>query len=74
MSLLLPEKVMNRFAFSSNYPDDILKFLTIDAIPVGYGGKKIIPDATLPNGCNNQKEVTKDDYLVWLHFDKIFKL
>uniref|UniRef100_A0AC34Q5G4 CRAL-TRIO domain-containing protein n=1 Tax=Panagrolaimus sp. JU765 TaxID=591449 RepID=A0AC34Q5G4_9BILA len=63
MSLLLPERVMNRFAFASNYPNDILKFLTAEAIPIGYGGKKVIPDAALPNGCNNQKQVTKDDYL-----------
>ena len=40
------------------------RYISLEAIPQGYGGKKIVPGAKLPNGCNEQKQVTKDDYLV----------
>uniref|UniRef100_A0AC35GXG0 CRAL-TRIO domain-containing protein n=1 Tax=Panagrolaimus sp. PS1159 TaxID=55785 RepID=A0AC35GXG0_9BILA len=63
MSILLPARVINRFSFVSTQPDDMLPHISLEAIPVAYGGKKEITDAALSNGCNEPRQLGKDDYL-----------
>uniref|UniRef100_A0A914Z4K3 CRAL-TRIO domain-containing protein n=1 Tax=Panagrolaimus superbus TaxID=310955 RepID=A0A914Z4K3_9BILA len=64
MSILLPARVINRFSFVGNQPDDMLPHISLEAIPIAYGGKKEIKDAKLLNGCNEPRLLGKDDYLV----------
>uniref|UniRef100_A0AC34F9C2 Uncharacterized protein n=1 Tax=Panagrolaimus sp. ES5 TaxID=591445 RepID=A0AC34F9C2_9BILA len=56
-------RVINRFSFVTNQPEDMLPHISIEAIPVAYGGKKEIEDAVLSNGCNEPRLIEKDDYL-----------
>ena len=64
MSILLPAKVIDRFSFAASIPEDIIPHISIDAIPIGYSGKKVIPGMELPTGVNPAKKVAKDEYLV----------
>ncbi|CAD5216681.1 unnamed protein product [Bursaphelenchus okinawaensis] len=63
MSLILPEKVMDRFTFAQN-STELTKILHISAIPIEYKGSRTFPEADYKNGCYKPKEVTKDDYLI----------
>uniref|UniRef100_A0A7E4VVJ6 CRAL-TRIO domain-containing protein n=1 Tax=Panagrellus redivivus TaxID=6233 RepID=A0A7E4VVJ6_PANRE len=63
MSLLLPDRVLNRFSFINNAPQDMLSHLSLEAIPVAYGGKKTFSKDLLDNGCAETRIVVKDDYL-----------
>ena len=64
MSYLLPAKVINRFSFVTNVPTGMLPHISMEAIPIAYGGEKEIKDAKLSNGCNEPRQIGKDDYLV----------
>uniref|UniRef100_A0A914DZ41 CRAL-TRIO domain-containing protein n=1 Tax=Acrobeloides nanus TaxID=290746 RepID=A0A914DZ41_9BILA len=64
MSILLPAKVIDRFSFAASIPEDIIPHISIDAIPIGYSGKKVIPGMELPTGVNPAKKVAKDEYLI----------
>ena len=64
MSLIMPDRVLNRFTFASNAPADMEKYISRDAIPGEYGGDKRFEAPFMGNGCLKPTEVTKDDYLV----------
>ena len=64
MSILLPTKVIGRFHVAVQ-PGDVQKWVSPDAIPVAFGGEKIVEDADIPEtGCNAPKELTKEDFRV----------
>ncbi|KAI6176745.1 CRAL-TRIO domain-containing protein [Aphelenchoides bicaudatus] len=64
MSLIMPEKVLNRFSFAQTIPTDIEKFISLDAIPTEYKGGRKIAAPYMENGCLYPKQLTKDDYLI----------
>lgn len=64
MSIILPEKVLNRFHFIQNIPTDIEKYISFNAIPAEYKGGKRIEAPYMENGCLFPKQLTKEDYLV----------
>jgi hypothetical protein len=64
ISLIMPERVLNRFSFAQTIPIDIEKFISVDAIPTEYKGNRKIPAPYMENGCYYPKQLTNDDYLV----------
>jgi hypothetical protein len=63
MSMMLPAKMISRFHIATS-PEDIKKYIAIDAVPKGYGGNRTFPEQFLPTGYNLRKELTKDDFIV----------
>ncbi|VDM15870.1 unnamed protein product [Wuchereria bancrofti] len=60
IAALLPSK-LNRFIIVENLPNDLLPFLSIDSIPVAYGGKLFMPKA-FDNTCMPAEPITPLDY------------
>lgn len=63
MSILLPSKVLSRFTIATNLPRDLLPYLSIECIPIAYGGTYSVPDA-LDNTCVLAESITPLDYQV----------
>uniref|UniRef100_A0A915PQ80 CRAL-TRIO domain-containing protein n=1 Tax=Setaria digitata TaxID=48799 RepID=A0A915PQ80_9BILA len=74
MAMLLPAKVLNRFIIAKNLPSDLLPYLTIDSIPVAYGGKFSVPNAS-DNTCLAPEPITILDYQksgqIWIEHHQI---
>ncbi|KAL3110587.1 hypothetical protein niasHT_016224 [Heterodera trifolii] len=70
MSFILPKSISNRFHVATNFAE-IQKWISPDAVPVGYGGQKIIKDSVLPTGYNPQRKFKDEDILkagrIWEH-------
>uniref|UniRef100_A0A183D9U7 CRAL-TRIO domain-containing protein n=1 Tax=Gongylonema pulchrum TaxID=637853 RepID=A0A183D9U7_9BILA len=65
ISLLLPSKMLDRFTIARNLPDDLLPFLSVECIPVAYGGTYVVAnDAALANTCIPAEPITPLDYQV----------
>lgn len=62
ISLLLPKKIIGRFHFVRN-AEEAAKYISIDAIPEGLGGKKHFDGSFLPNGCILPKSLDVKDFL-----------
>ncbi|VDD91689.1 unnamed protein product [Enterobius vermicularis] len=60
VAVLLPAKVHNRFSFAKTFPDQLLPYLSLSAIPIAYGGK-YQPKSDLPNGCNRASKILEND-------------
>uniref|UniRef100_A0A183CBA7 CRAL-TRIO domain-containing protein n=1 Tax=Globodera pallida TaxID=36090 RepID=A0A183CBA7_GLOPA len=69
-------KILGRFHIAQSLPD-VEKWISPDAIPTGFGGKKVVKGAELPTGCNKPIEYSKEEYLrdgmIWqkLGLDKV---
>ncbi|EFO22455.1 hypothetical protein LOAG_06031 [Loa loa] len=61
MTALLPPRTLSRFTIARNLPNDLLPYLSIDSIPVAYGGKLSVPNA-LDNTCVPAEPITPIDY------------
>lgn len=61
VSLVLPTKMHDRFAFASKYPSQLQQYISIDAIPIAFEGKKTFPPSTFSNGCEPGDPITDDD-------------
>lgn len=61
VSILLPSKVLSRFTIATDLPRDLLPYLSIECIPVAYGGTYSVPDA-LDNTCVLAESITPLDY------------
>uniref|UniRef100_A0A0N5ASF2 CRAL-TRIO domain-containing protein n=1 Tax=Syphacia muris TaxID=451379 RepID=A0A0N5ASF2_9BILA len=59
-SVILPDKVHNRFCFAKTLPDQMLPYLSLSAIPITYGGK-YQPKGNMPNGCNQPATIEDSD-------------
>ncbi|KAL3095330.1 hypothetical protein niasHS_007429 [Heterodera schachtii] len=71
MSILVPGKILSRFHIAQSL-QEVEKWIAPEAIPIGYGGKRVVEGADLPTGCNRPTEYGKGDYLmdgmVWERF------
>uniref|UniRef100_A0A1I8EIP9 CRAL-TRIO domain-containing protein n=1 Tax=Wuchereria bancrofti TaxID=6293 RepID=A0A1I8EIP9_WUCBA len=72
IAALLPSK-LNRFIIVENLPNDLLPFLSIDSIPVAYGGKLFMPKA-FDNTCMPAEPITPLDYQGGSAYRKVFKV
>uniref|UniRef100_A0A1I7W6Z2 CRAL-TRIO domain-containing protein n=1 Tax=Heterorhabditis bacteriophora TaxID=37862 RepID=A0A1I7W6Z2_HETBA len=63
MSFLLPAKVHNRFHFASKYPDQLIPYLSLSAIPPAFSGSKTVV-SELNNGCFKSAKITDDDFAI----------
>jgi len=72
MSMMLPAKMMSRFHIATALPTDVEKHISLDVVPIAYGGNKTFQDPYLPTGCPAPKELIKEDYLqdgeIWRKF------
>lgn len=78
MSILVPGKILSRFHIAQSL-HEVEKWIAPEAIPIGYGGKRVVEGADLPTGCNRPTEYGKGDYLVSgagrkLQFNKALKM
>ncbi|KAI6234987.1 CRAL-TRIO domain-containing protein [Aphelenchoides besseyi] len=64
MSLIMPDRVLNRFSFAQTIPTDMEKYISFNAIPIEYKGGKQFEAPYMENGCIYPKQLTKEDYLV----------
>ncbi|GMT36137.1 hypothetical protein PFISCL1PPCAC_27434, partial [Pristionchus fissidentatus] len=64
-SFILPSRVHSRFHFASRYPQQLLPFLSLEAIPIGLGGKWNPPgdEKFEGNGCVKALPITDSDDL-----------
>ncbi|CAJ0577439.1 unnamed protein product, partial [Mesorhabditis spiculigera] len=60
-SLLLPSHVHSRFAFATKLPQQLENFLSPEAIPEVFGGKRKVPAGCLPNGCVPSEKIQDKD-------------
>uniref|UniRef100_A0A0N4ZBC0 PDZ domain-containing protein n=1 Tax=Parastrongyloides trichosuri TaxID=131310 RepID=A0A0N4ZBC0_PARTI len=69
LSILLPSDVHDRFMFATSLPHDLEKTLSLDCIPISFGGKKEIENC-LPNCCNVVDKLMSKDFKkngeIWL--------
>ncbi|KAE9413586.1 hypothetical protein Angca_007042, partial [Angiostrongylus cantonensis] len=61
ISFLLPSKLHDRFHFASRYPEQLTKYLSLEAIPPAFSGTCRI-QSELDNGCFKAAKITEDDY------------
>ncbi|VDK44464.1 unnamed protein product [Anisakis simplex] len=67
-SMLLPTKVHNRFLFAKKLPDQLLPHLSLQAIPIAYGGEYKTSSSTdesgetMTNGCIRAVPISDVDF------------
>nr|CAD2179410.1 unnamed protein product [Meloidogyne enterolobii] len=62
ISFLLPKKIIGRFHFVKN-AEEASKYISIDAIPEGLGGKMHFDGSFMPNGCIKPKRLNTNEFL-----------
>uniref|UniRef100_A0AC35U5W3 CRAL-TRIO domain-containing protein n=1 Tax=Rhabditophanes sp. KR3021 TaxID=114890 RepID=A0AC35U5W3_9BILA len=61
LSILLPSHVHDRFTFANSFPGDFKELISLDAIPVAFGGTKVMSN-TLSNCCNKIGTISSKEY------------